>query len=219
MLSALVTDDLRCSGPKGDIVALLVAREHVLDEVAAGHERTLVREPDASTRRSRLLQCVRLPLSTNRACPSSSADVADVNAPCRAEIEVAPALDAPPVDLQMPAGLPADRADPPPASQPDGHDDRLHADADVDDRCAAQTQQPVQCRGDAHVVLLVSRLPSNSPQPARRGDGATAQNLRKLSGRRRSRAERSPQARTSAPHAPTANTQEPRVCRHVRWRA
>ena len=131
MLSALVTDDLRCSGPKGDIVALLVAREHVLDEVAAGHEHTLVREPDASTRRSRLLQCVRLPLSTYGSCSSSSADVADLNAPCRAEIEVAPAFDAAPVDLQMPAGLPADRADPPPASQPDGHDDRLHADADV----------------------------------------------------------------------------------------
>jgi hypothetical protein len=89
------------------------------------------------------------------------------------EIEMAPAFDATAVDLQMAAGLPAPRADPSPASQPDGHDDRLRRDADVDDRCATQTQQPVQCRGDAHVVLLVSRLPSDSPQPAGQGDGAS----------------------------------------------
>jgi hypothetical protein len=93
--------------------------------------------------------------------------------PRRGEIEVAPALDATPMDLQLAARLPAPRADPPPASQPDGHDDRLRGNGDVDDRCAAQTQQPVECRGDAHVVLLVSRLPSNSPQPAGRGDGAS----------------------------------------------
>jgi hypothetical protein len=83
-----------------------------------------------------------------------------------AEIQVAPALDATPMDLQLAAGLAAAGADPPPASQPDGHDDRFGRDADVDDRCATQTQQPVQCRGDAHVVLPVSRLLSDSPQPA-----------------------------------------------------
>jgi len=32
------------------------------------------------------------------------------------------------MDLQVTAGLPADRADAPPASQPDGHDDRVAAE-------------------------------------------------------------------------------------------
>jgi len=74
---------------------------------------------------------------------AQSAQLALDHAACRAEIEVTPALDAPPVDLQLTAGLPAARADPSAPPQPDDHDDRVAGDADVADRCATQTQQPV----------------------------------------------------------------------------
>ena len=95
------------------------------------------------------------------------------HAPARAEIQMAPALDAPVVDLQMPAGLPAARAHPPPAPQPDGHDHPLGAEADVDDRRAGQAQQPVECRGDAHVVLLAGRLTFEQPAACAEGGGAS----------------------------------------------
>jgi hypothetical protein len=79
------------------------------------------------------------------------------HAAVRAEVQVAPALDAPVVDLQVAAGLPAARADTSPAAQPDDDDDALAAKTDIDDRCSGQAQQPVEYGGDAHVVLLVSR--------------------------------------------------------------
>src|SRR5215216_58655 len=84
-----------------------------------------------------------------------------------AQIEVAPALDAPPVDRQ-PTGLPAARADPSPAPQPHRHDHPVGGEADVDHRRARQTQKPVECRADTHVALLAGRLTLNSQQPAAR---------------------------------------------------
>src|SRR5215207_5912971 len=83
------------------------------------------------------------------------------------QIEVAPALDAPPVDRQ-PTGLPAARADPSPAPQPHRHDHPVGDEADVDHRRARQTQKPVECRADTHVALLAGRLTLNSQQPAAR---------------------------------------------------
>jgi hypothetical protein len=74
-----------------------------------------------------------------------------------AEIEMTPALDAAVVDLQVAAGLPAARADAPAAAQAHGHDHPLGAEADIDDGCPRQTEQSLECGGDAHVALLKSR--------------------------------------------------------------
>jgi hypothetical protein len=60
-----------------------------------------------------------------------------------AEVEVTPALHAPPMDAA--AQLAAARAHTPPAPQPNGHDHPLRAERDVDDRRAWQAQQPVEC--------------------------------------------------------------------------
>src|SRR3954451_23654559 len=83
-------------------------------------------------------------------------------APRGAQIEMPPALDATVVDLQR-AGLTAHRADAPAAPQPDRHDHAQRSEADVDHRCPGQGEQPVQCRGDAHVALLVRPLSFEQP--------------------------------------------------------
>jgi hypothetical protein len=51
----------------------------------------------------------------------------------RAEVQVAPALDAPVADDEPGAGLPAARAHPPAPTQPHGHDHPLAAETDIDD--------------------------------------------------------------------------------------
>jgi hypothetical protein len=79
------------------------------------------------------------------------------DAPAGAEIEVAPALDAPVVDLQLPTRLPTTRAYTPPAPQADGHDHPLGPERDVGHAGAGQAQQALECGGDAHVALPVSR--------------------------------------------------------------
>jgi hypothetical protein len=89
-----------------------------------------------------------------------------------AEIEVAPALDPSVVDLELPAGLPAARADAPATAQTDGHDHPLGAEADIDNGCPGQAEQPLECAGDAHVALLeeplISTTSSLQPRAAAR---------------------------------------------------
>jgi hypothetical protein len=70
---------------------------------------------------------------------------------------MAPALDAPVVDHELATGLPAARAHAPAAAQPDAHDHPLTAETDIDDWSSAQTEQPAESRGDAHVALLEGR--------------------------------------------------------------
>ena len=86
--------------------------------------------------------------------------------------------DAPAVDLT--AERAAGRADPSPAPQPDSHDHPLGAKADVDDRGARETQQTVQCRGDAHVVLLRKPLTFKQPAACAEGGGRVICVLRNL---------------------------------------
>ena len=66
------------------------------------------------------------------------------------------------------AGLPAHRADPPAAAQPDGHDHPLGAERHVDDGRSGQAEHPVECGSDAHVVLLREPLSFITQQPASR---------------------------------------------------
>jgi hypothetical protein len=100
--------------------------------------------------------------------------------PAGAEIEVPPTLDPPVVDLQMAAGLAALPAHPAPAPEPDGHDHPLDAEADVDDRCAGQAQQPIECSGDAHVALLAGRLTFEQPAACDTRAAARRRALRNL---------------------------------------
>ncbi len=87
-----------------------------------------------------------------------------------AEIEVAPA----PASAVMngPADLAAARANRAPAPQRDRHDHPVHGEADIANERAGQAQQPVQCRGDAHVVLLETQLSFDTQQPPRPGGRA-----------------------------------------------
>ena len=98
----------------------------------------------------------------------------------RAEIEVPPAFDAAIVDLE-PAGLPARRAHAPAAPEPDRHDDALGGEADVDHGCPRQAEQPLECRGDAHVALLHGPLISTTSSLLR-GRRRVARVLRNLRG-------------------------------------
>ena len=95
------------------------------------------------------------------------------DAPRPAEIQMAPALDTPIVDLKLRAGLPAARAHPAPAPQLDGHDHPLAAEADVADRCAGQPNSPFNAVVTRTSSLLVSRLPSDSQQPAGQDGGVS----------------------------------------------
>ncbi len=85
-----------------------------------------------------------------------------------AEVQVAPALDAAVMDLELPAGLPAGRADAPAAAQAHGHDHPLRAERDVRHAGAGQAQQALECGGDAHVALPREPLNFDSQQPAPR---------------------------------------------------
>ena len=93
-----------------------------------------------------------------------------------AQIEEAPALDAAVMDLELTAGLTAGRADAPAATQPHGHDHRLGGEADVDDGCPGQTEQPLECGGDAHVALLREPLTIRQPAACAEGGGASLTN-------------------------------------------
>jgi hypothetical protein len=77
-------------------------------------------------------------------------------APCGADVEVAPALDTTVVDREPP-DLTAARADAPAAPEPDRHDHALGGERDADHRRSRQTEHPVECGSDAHVALLMSR--------------------------------------------------------------
>src|SRR5439155_15672802 len=90
-----------------------------------------------------------------------------------AEIEVAPALDAPVVDLQLAAGLPADRADAPAAAQADRHDHPLRTERDVRHAGARQAQQALECGADAHVALPCKPLAIRQPAASPEGGGAS----------------------------------------------
>src|SRR5206468_1790433 len=59
--------------------------------------------------------------------------------------------------------LPTARTDPAAAPEPHLHDHPRGAEAHVDDRRSGQTQQPVECSGDAHVVLLRKSLAVKQP--------------------------------------------------------
>jgi len=100
----------------------------------------------------------------------------------RAEIQVAPALDAVVMHGQARAGLPAARAHPAPAAQPHGHDHPLAGEADIDDRCSGQAEQPVECRGDAHVALLAGPLilTTSSLPPGAAARRCDLRNVRRL---------------------------------------
>jgi hypothetical protein len=89
-----------------------------------------------------------------------------------ANIEMAPAFDAPVVYLQ-PAPRAAARADRPPATQHDGYDRPLAAKLHIAYPGPEQPQHPVICRLDAHVVLLRKPLTIDSQQPAFEDGGAS----------------------------------------------
>jgi hypothetical protein len=86
---------------------------------------------------------------------------------------MAPSLEPAVVVVHAPSRLPAARTDPSTATQADRHDHPLAAEAHIDDRGAGQAQQPVECRRDAHVVLLAGRLTLNSQRPALEDGGAS----------------------------------------------
>ena len=90
-----------------------------------------------------------------------------------AEIQVPPALDAPVVDLQLPAGLAALGAHAPAAPQPDRHHHALAGEADIDHGRSGQAEQPLECRDDAHVALLARPLTFEQPAACATGGGAS----------------------------------------------
>ena len=94
---------------------------------------------------------------------------------------MAPALCAPAVDGA--AELPAIGADPAPAAQTYGDDHPLGGEAHVDHPRPRQAQQPVECRGGTHLVLLRKSLIFDNQQPAGQG-GCVPRNLRNLQQRR-----------------------------------
>ena len=128
-----------------------------------------------------------------------------------AEVEVAPALDATVVNLELPAGLPAARTDAPTPAQPDGHDHPLGTEADVDDGRPRETEQPLECGGDAHVALLAEPLTFDSQQPPAEGGGASlaicATSAKFLSPR--TRRKRAPNAAFQAAPSPTNREETP----------
>src|SRR5215217_7394426 len=123
-----------------------------------------------------------------------------------AKIQMAPALDAPVVDLQLPAGLPAGRTDAPPAAQPHGDDHPLRSETDVDYGCPGQAEQPLQCGADAHVALLREPLTFEQPAACAEGGGAsfafsaTSENF----SNRRARLKRAPNAALQTAASPTS---------------
>ena len=102
---------------------------------------------------------------------------------------------------ELPAGLPADRAHPPAATQAHGHDHSLAAEADVDDRRTGQAQQANELPGDAHVDLLREPLILRTPSSLQRGRRRVARPLRNLQQNlnRESPAHAAPTTRPSPP--------------------
>src|SRR5439155_19450569 len=89
-----------------------------------------------------------------------------------AEIEVAPTLDAPVVDLELTTGLTASGTDTPAPPQAHGHDHPLGPERDVRHARAGQAQQALECGGDAHVALLCEPLAIRQPAASPEGGGA-----------------------------------------------
>jgi hypothetical protein len=98
-----------------------------------------------------------------------------------AEIEMAPALCAPAVDGA--AELAATRAHPSAPPQTHGDDHPLGGEAHVDHPRPGQAQQPVECRGGTHLVLLRKSLIFVNQQPAGQGR-CVPHNLRNFQRRR-----------------------------------
>src|SRR4051794_16155715 len=88
---------------------------------------------------------------------------------------MAPALDAPVVNDEALAGLAAAGADTSPAPQPHRHDHPLRTEADINDRCSGQAEQPVECGADAHVALSLRAADLDNQQPRREGGSASLQ--------------------------------------------
>jgi hypothetical protein len=84
------------------------------------------------------------------------------------------------VDLQVPARLPAATAHPPPAPEPDGHDHPLQVEADVDDGRSRPAKEPLECGGNAHVVLLGEPLTFRTASSLPPTAAARSRYLRKL---------------------------------------
>lgn len=125
---------------------------------------------------------------------------------------MAPALGAPVVNLQLTVGLPALRAHALAPAQPDRHDHPLGAEADVDSGRSGQAEQPLECRGDAHVPLLEEPLTLDSQQPPAEGGGASTAfcttSAKLLSRRRCCKPE--PNAAFQAATSPTTRPETPK---------
>src|SRR5215212_3960214 len=116
-----------------------------------------------------------------------------------------PTLDAAVIDLELPAGLPAPRADASPAPQPHGHDHPLGTELDVDHGCPGQAEQPLECGADAHVALLREPLTFEQPAACAEGGGASlafCATSAKFS-KRRTRLKRAANAASQATTSPT----------------
>jgi hypothetical protein len=99
---------------------------------------------------------------TPQSATAQAAQLALDHAARRAEIEVAPALDAPVVNLEVAAGLAALRAHAPSAAQAHRHHDAAFSERHIGDAGARQAQQALECGSDAHVVLLARPLISTT---------------------------------------------------------
>src|SRR2546430_311473 len=112
----------------------------------------------------------RAPEETHETGPPQPPHTALDHAPVGADSQTPPALHPAVVDLKDPSGLAAARPHPPPAPQADGHDHPLGAEADIDDGRSGQAEHPLECGGNAHVVLLgeplIFRTASSLPSRA-----------------------------------------------------
>jgi hypothetical protein len=100
-----------------------------------------------------------------------AAQLALDDAAARAEVEVAPALDAAVVD-RKPPDLAALRADAPAAARPDRHDHPLGGERDPGHGRSRQLEHPVECGAGAHVALLMA-ADLRQPAACRTGGGAS----------------------------------------------
>jgi hypothetical protein len=104
---------------------------------------------------------------------AQAAQLALDHAPVSAQLEVAPALEPAVMNLQLPARLTAQRAHASTAAQADRHHNPLGAEAHDDDGRPRQTQQPLECGGDARVVLLRKPPSFITPAACTEGGGAS----------------------------------------------
>jgi hypothetical protein len=123
------------------------------------------------------------------------------------------------VDLQLPARLAAERTDPPTPAQADRHHDPLRAEGHVDDGRPGQEQQPLECRGDAHVALPRKPLVITNRQPAEGGGASltTCASSARSRPRRTSR-KRKPNAAFRVAASPP-NREETRISTTTTWDA